>query len=149
MCGPPEILVEGDAEEVRGGASDGHRHAENGVGAELGLVLGPVEVDHRTIDVHLLEGVEAADLRGDSRVDILDGLENAFAEVALLVAVAKLDGLVIAGAGPGGYGGPAQSAVLEDDVDFDGGIAAGIENLARLDVFDNAHNSLLAYRDGE
>ena len=33
-------------------------------------------------------------------VDVLDGLEHALAEVALLVAVAQFDGLVGAGAGP-------------------------------------------------
>ena len=47
---------------------------------------------------------------------------------------------------PEGTARAAEGAVLEDDVDFDSGIAAGIQDLARLDVFDNAHGCLLILR---
>ena len=63
-------------------------------------------------------------------VDVVDRLEDALAEIALLVAVAQFDGLVGAGAGAAGHGGPADGAVVEDDFDFDGRIAAAIENFA-------------------
>ena len=66
-------------------------------------------------------------------VDVLDGLEDALAEVALLVAVAQLDGLVGAGAGARGDGGAADGAVGEDDVDFDGRVAAAVEDLAGVE----------------
>ena len=38
---------------------------------------------------------------------LLTALQNALAEIAFLVAVAQLDGLVGAGAGAGGHRGPA------------------------------------------
>jgi len=138
-----QVLVQRHAEELGGGAGAGHGDAEDGVGAELGLVLGPVEVDHGAVDVDLLERVETADLAGDGRVDVLDGLEHALSQVALFVAVAEFDRLVVAGRGPGGDGRASEGAVIENDIDLDCGIAAGIEDLARLDVFDNAHRILL------
>jgi hypothetical protein len=142
-----KILVKRDAEEVGGGAGYGHGYAEQCVGAELGLVLGPVEVDHCSVDVHSFECVQAANLRGDGGVDVLDGLEDAFTEIALLVAVAEFHGLVLAGAGAGWDGCPAKSAVFQYNVYLDCGIPTGIQYLARLYVFDNAHITLLACQD--
>jgi hypothetical protein len=50
---------------------------------------------------------------GDSALDVAHGLEDALAQVALLVAVAELDGLVLAGGGAGGHGGAAEGAAGE------------------------------------
>ena len=69
-------------------------------------------------------------------------LSDALAEVALLVAVAQLDGLVRAGAGAAGDGGPADGAVGEDDVDLDGRVAAAVEDLAGVNAFDGRHRRL-------
>ena len=63
-----------------------------------------------------------------------------------LVAVAQLPGLVDAGAGPAGDGGAAERAVVERDVDLDGGIAAAIENLAAVDINDHAHGEETPFR---
>ena len=46
--------------------------------------------------------------------------------------------------GAAGHGGPADAAVLEEDIDLDGGVAAGIEDLAGLDHLDGAHGSSLS-----
>ena len=51
-----------------------------------------------------------------------------------LVAVAKFPGLVDAGAGAAGHRRPAEGAVGQLDVDFDGRVAAAIENLSGVDV---------------
>ena len=72
-------------------------------------------------------------------LDVLDGLEDALAEVAALVAVAQLDGFVLAGGGAAGNGGAAHGSAVEDDVDFDGGIAAGVEDFACVDRDDLGH----------
>ena len=63
-------------------------------------------------------------------------LVDALADVDLLVAVAQLDRLVLAGAGAGRDGGAAERAVLEQDVHLDGRVAAGVEDLPALDEFD-------------
>src|ERR1700733_8435562 len=47
---------------------------------------------------------------------------------------------MFAGAGAAGNGGPADGAVFENDIHFDGGIAARVENLSALNEFDaDAH----------
>ena len=63
---------------------------------------------------------------------------DALAEIAR-AAVAQLDRLMRAGGGAGGHGGAAHGAVFEHDVDFDGRIAAAVENLAADDVDDGGH----------
>ena len=49
-------------------------------------------------------------------------------------AVAQLDGLEGAGGGAARHGRPAEAAVVEDDLDLDGGVSAGVENLPGVDA---------------
>ena len=88
------------------------------------------------IDRLLIARIEADQFRSDLGVDVLDGFQNAFAEIDFFVVIAEFDGFMLAGAGAAGDGGPAEGAVFENDVDFDRGIAARIENLAAVDEFD-------------
>ena len=73
---------------------------------------------------------------GDVVVDRLDGLGHALAEIAFLVAVAQFPGLVLAGGSPAGHGGAAVVAAFEVDLDFNGGIAARIQDFQGADVGD-------------
>ena len=71
-------------------------------------------------------------------VDVVDRLQDALAAEALLVAVAQLDRLVLAGRRAARHGGaPAPGGGL--DFDFDRGVAARIEDLAGEDGVDFAH----------
>src|SRR5690606_4437286 len=72
--------------------------------------------------------------------DAFDGLEHTLAVVAV-AAVTQLDGLVLAGGGAGRHRGPGQGAVVEGDLDLDGGISAGIQDFARSDLFDDGHEN--------
>ena len=92
-----QVLEQGHAEEVRGRPRGGHGDAEDGVGAELGLGLGPVQLDHGMVDVDLLQRVQPHDLGGDDVVHVLHRLEHALAEETGLVPVAQLQRLVLAG----------------------------------------------------
>ena len=65
-----------------------------------------------------------------------DGLARAFAQVALGIAVAKLDRFVFAGGCAGGNRGAADGTVREMHIGFDGGIAARVENLAANNLDD-------------
>ncbi len=67
-------------------------------------------------------------------------LLHAFAEETFLVAVAEFDGFVFAGAGAAGDGRAAGRAAFERHVNFDGGVAARVEDFARLDVLNFCHN---------
>src|SRR3546814_763798 len=74
--------------------------------------------------------------------DLLDRLQHALAAIALLVAVAQLDRLVGAGRGAGGHGGAAEGAALQSDVDLDGRIAPGVQDLPGLNIDDCSHGPL-------
>ena len=123
----------------RRGAGYGHGDGEDGVGAELGFVLGAVDGDHGGVDQALVGGVHADEFGAEDGLDVFDGLEYALAEVVIFVAVAKLNGFVLAGGGAAGNGGAAYGSAVEDDVGFDGGITAGVQDFACVDRDDLGH----------
>ena len=102
-----------------------------------------VQVEHGLVDQPLLGGVVADQLRADLLDDGEDGLLDTLALVAVLVAVAQLDGLERAGGGAGGDGGAARAAVVEADLDLDGGVASGVEDFPGYDDVDGRHEHLL------
>ncbi len=102
----------------------------------LGLVGGAVQLDEGLVDGGLIQHVHAHQALGDLGVHVLHGGEHALAQVAALVAVAELAGLVDAGGGAGGHGGAAHGAVLQVDLHLNGGIAAAVQDLAAQDVND-------------
>ena len=137
--GAADIAVERLALGLRGGLGGGERDAEDGIGAEAAFVGGAVERDHGLVDLGLRLGVHAAERLENLAVDRLDRLAHALAAVAGLVAVAQFHRLMHAGGGAGGHRGAAERAVLQDDVDFDGRIAAAVEDFAADDVGDGGH----------
>ena len=150
-----QVLVQRQARRLGCGAGNGQRHAQDGVGAELGLVGRTVRGNQRGIDGALVEGVEAHDGVSALVVNVLDGLRNALAQVAALVAIAQLAGLKGAGRSTRRHHCAAKAAVLEHDLDLDGGIAAAVEHLTTVDVQNIAHvvslslgNGLNAWRRG-
>ncbi len=97
------------------------------------LVGCAVQIEHRVVDRDLIFGREALEPRADHLVHVLDRLEHAFAAEALGIAVAQLDGFVLAGGRATGHSGRADGATRESDVRFNRGIAATIEDFARVD----------------
>jgi len=133
------VLIEGKAQRFRGGTRHRERHTENGVGSELGLVGCAVELDHGLIDEALVDGVEVDDLGSDQFVHIGDGPVHTLAAVARVLAVAQLQGFVLARGRAGGNRRAPERAGVEADVDFDGRIAPGVHDLAGVDVFNDCH----------
>ena len=68
-------------------------------------------------------------------VDVRDRLAHALAEVARLVAVAQLDGLLGAGGRAGRHHRAAEAAVGQRDFGFERGIAAAVEDFAGVDLW--------------
>ncbi len=134
--GPTEVFEKRRADGGGGGVGVGEGNAEEGVRAELLFVLGAIEFDEGLIERDLIERIHAAQGGGDVIVDRIDGLGHALAEVAFLVAVTEFPSFVLAGGGPTGHGGTAMHAAFEVDFDFDGGVAAGIEDFQGADVGD-------------
>src|SRR5690606_34547430 len=137
---PPER----QADDVRGRAGDRHRDAEDRVRAELRLVRRPVRLDEDLVDLRLLERVDADEGRPERLVDVLDRLEDALAEVALLVAVAELDRLVLTRR-RAARDGRAAAAARGLHFDLDGGVASRVQDLACQHCGDLAHDSLLGW----
>src|SRR5262249_45385500 len=121
------------------GARDRHRDTEDRVGAELRLVRGPIGVPEDLVDLGLIERVEADDGRAERLGDVVDRLHDPLAEVTLLVPVAELDRLVLTGRRSARNGGaPATARRL--DFDLDRGVASGVQDFARGDGGDLAHD---------
>ena len=63
------------------GLGTGQRGAQNGVGAQTGLVGGAVQLDHGLVDGHLIQDVHADQALSDLGVHVLHGVLNAFAQI--------------------------------------------------------------------
>ena len=134
--GAAEVFIKREVQAGGGGFGDGEADTEDGVGAEIGFVGGPVEAEHDAVE-HVLGGrAFAEEGRGNHIIHALHGLLHALAEEALFVAVTQFPGFVFTGGGAAGHHGPAECAALEEDVDFDGGIPAGIDDFATGDLLD-------------
>ena len=118
----------------RRGMGRGQRNAEDGVGPQLALVLGAVQVDHPPVQRGLIQGVHAGQFVGQDVVDVVDRLQHALAQVKRLVAVAKFQGLVNARARAAGNRRAAEGTVGQLHVNLDGGISTAIENLSGMDI---------------
>ena len=105
-----DVFVEGQAEVVGSGFGNSERNAEDSVGAEVGFGFGAVEGYHGFVDFNLVESGHSDESLGDGTVDVGNGFEDAFAHVAVFVAVAELEGFVYAGGSAGGHRGTAESA---------------------------------------
>ena len=134
-----QVLVQRQARRLGSGAGDGQRHAQNGVGTELGLVGRTVGGNQCGVNGTLIEGIEAHDGVGALVVDVLDGLRNALAQVATLVAVAQFTCLKGAGRSARRHHRATEAAILEHDLHLDGGVAAAVEHLTTVDVQNVTH----------
>src|SRR5207302_338815 len=85
-------------------------------------------------------GRDPGDGVGDLAVDVGHGGEHALAAVAG-AAVTELEGLVGAGRGAARHGRPAPGSGAQLDVDLNGGLAAGVENLPRHNLPGAGHTA--------
>ncbi|MNE43634.1 hypothetical protein D3C80_1378200 [compost metagenome] len=117
----------------------GQGHGEDRVGAQNGLVLGTVQLDHRLIQRFLLDRVLAQQQLADRAVDVGHGLQHALAQITALVAITQFQRLARTGGSTGRRAGAADDAVVEDHVGFYGRVTAGIQDLTAFDVDDFCH----------
>lgn len=75
---------------------NGQADTKDGVGTELGLVGGSIEVNQELVDLGLVLDINVLldDSGANGLVDVLDGLKDALAAPLGLVAVAELASLV-------------------------------------------------------
>jgi hypothetical protein len=136
-----QVSVEGQAMRFSDGFRRGNGDAEDGVRAEFRFVLCAVEFDHRVVKAGLIVGVKAEQFGSDQLVDVLNRFEHALAQVAGFVAVAQLERFVFTGRCARRHGEAAAAATLQNDVDLDRRVAAGVENFTCFDVGDVRHRA--------
>ena len=143
--GAADVPVERQVRLLGAGLRDRERRAEDRVGTQPGLAVGTVEVDQDTVDVSLVERLEAEEGVGDLALDIAHRGADALATEAV-AAVAQLHRLVRPGAGAARDRGPAPGPAQQLDLHLDGGVAPGVQDLSGVDVDDAAHGPPLALR---
>ena len=134
-----DIAIKRHAEVVGGSAGHGQRHAENGVSTQLRLGLRAVEGYHGLVDAHLIGHVHADNGGSDHLVYVLDGVQNALAQITALVAVTKFEGLVLARRCAARNGCAAECAGYGTYFDLDGRIASRVEDLSCVNLY-NLHS---------
>jgi len=139
--GAADVLVQRQSAGIRCGSGSRQGNRQSGVGAEVGLELRAVQLEHRLVDLLLIEDVQADDFRGDLVVDVGNGLQRAGAIVSALVAVTKLNGLSLAGGCTGRYDGASPGTGLGIDFALYRRVAAGIQNFTGV-YFSNRINKI-------
>jgi hypothetical protein len=93
----PEVSVKGHFFGIGGRPGHGQADAKDGVCAEFAFVGSAIQSKHGPVDPGLVQGVQVPNGLGDVDVDVLDGFEDALAEIAALVAIPELEGLIDTG----------------------------------------------------
>src|SRR5690606_26340353 len=118
------------------GFGDGHGNTEDGVRTDSLLGGGAVESQHGGVGGGSRGGDKTEERRGKFGVHGFDRLKHAFAEVAGLGAVTEFDRLVLAGGCAGRNGRAADGAGFKMNVDLNGRVATGVDDLAAADFND-------------
>ena len=139
--------AEGAVERPAGGggrrARRGERHGEQRVRPQARLVLRPIEPDQLRVERGLVGSVQAAQRGREHVVHVRHRAAHALAAVALPVAVAQLDRLVLPGGRAGGDGPGARRAAGHDHRRLHRGVAAGVEDLPGAHALDLRHCGIL------
>ena len=101
-------------------------HCQNGVCAQIGLILGAVCLDHGGVHGVNVGSIHAHHCVCNDRVDVLHRLGHALAQVAALVAVSQLQRLKLAGGCTGRGAAACHGAVCQRDLGFHSRVSAGV-----------------------
>ena len=116
------------AEKLKvGGAASGLRRSqgdtEDRVRAQVGLVVRPVKIQHHLVDEALVVSFKTGHCRSDLFIDVLDGLTNALAQVAV-ATVAEFVSLVNTGGSTGRNACTAERSVVKKNLNLNSRVAA-------------------------
>ena len=95
----------------------------------------------------LVGGIHAAERFRNLAIDVRHRLQNAFAEIHGLVAVAQFDRFMFAGGRAARHNGPRAGAAIEKNFRFNRRIATRVQHLASANIGNtcNRHKCVLYY----
>ena len=131
-----EESVKRDIESGSRSSCTSDRNCKYSVCAELGLVLGAVELDHLLIYCVCVACVHTDKSVCDNVIDVVNCLLYALAEVSALIAVTQLKSLKFTGGSAAGSGSSCNSTVCKLYLSFNGRISSGVEYFSSLYVYD-------------
>ena len=86
-----DVAIQRNVQSLSGSLSASQRYAEHSVCTELRLRRSAVEGEHLVVDSTLTEHAVTLQGGSDDVVDVLNSLQDTLAQIATLVAVAKLE----------------------------------------------------------
>ena len=90
-----DVTIERHIESFSSSLCSSQRYTEDSVRTEFALCRSSVEGKHLVVYGTLIEDIVAFQCRCDDCVYVLNSFQNAFAQVTVLVTVAKLEGFVL------------------------------------------------------
>ena len=138
-----DVLVQGQAGGFGSGLCAGQGHAQDGVCAQSALVVRAVKLQHHVVDSALVVCLEADEGIGNFVVHMANGIKRALAQIAILVAIAQLNGLECARRRAGGNSRTTEGTILQHNFHFNGGVAARVQDFTPEHIDDDAHECLL------
>jgi len=90
----------------------------------------------------LIFGIKVEKRLGNLSVHRIHGLEHTLAEIAALVSVAQFHRFMGARRCARRHRCAAKTAIFQQNIDFNGGIAPAVENFAAMDINDCGHGEL-------
>ena len=127
--------VQGHVQRGGGSAAGCNGNSQDGVCAQVGFILGAVGFQHGGVHRVDVGSVQAHHGVRNDGIDVLHSLGHALAQVTALVAVAELQRLKLAGGSTGRGAAACNSAVGQSDLSLNGGVSAGVQDLAADDGF--------------
>ena len=82
-----DVTVQRQACVFSRGTRHSHRHCQHRIGAQTAFVIGAVQVQHHLVDVSLFRRIQTNQGLSDFAVDIVNRLQNAFAQVTAFIAI--------------------------------------------------------------
>ncbi len=137
-AGAAQVAEQLQSGRVGRGPGDRHRHPDDRVGTQPGLARRAVQVDQRLVDQALVIGLVAEQLVLDLLGDRVHGPADRLAAV-LGPAVAQLDRLEGTRGRAARHTRAADRAVVEHDLDLNGRVAPGVQDLPGMDRFNGRH----------
>jgi hypothetical protein len=122
--------------------------------SENAFVGATVELQHLSVDTHLILNIHASKGGREDLVYVFNGLQDTFTQISTGgvhniteiaggdASVPKLNCFIDAGAGPGRNSSATNGAAVQFNVHFNGGVSAGVDDLACAYVNNATHNCI-------